>query len=134
MREGHSWDKPSGTKEQRIAIADAVLTESQAKATKAKPSLQAQGAGADGVASRPSRGGGTPAPTSSGRKPRKAPPKGDSGSIPREQSGSTPDPVSAPKRGRGRPRLAEPKSPRAEYQRELMRKRYAEKKGKPDGA
>lgn len=33
-----------------------------------------------------------------------------------------------PPRKRGRPRLANPKSPRAAYQRDLMRRRYAEKK------
>lgn len=42
--------------------------------------------------------------------------------------GTQAPPADTTKRPRGRPRLAEPKSPRAEYQRELMRKRYAKKK------
>ncbi len=41
-------------------------------------------------------------------------------------------PVAAPKPGRGRPISDAPKSPRAEYQRELMRKRRAAaKEAKP---
>lgn len=109
----HAWDKPSATKDQRLAIADAVVK----AAPKAKPKKPI---------------------SSNGRTPGlekldaatiavSASDAGDAGSNP--AMGTSSD---IPKRGRGRPRLAEPKSPRADYQRELMRKRYAKKQGKPD--
>lgn len=94
------------------------VIESQAKASKAKPA-EAKIAKPDGDASRPSRGGGPPVviihPRVNDLSPKglTAIAEGIAAEAPRK---------------RGRPRLANPKSPRAAYQRELMRRRYAAKK------
>lgn len=89
-----------------------------AKASKAKPA-PAQSAKPDGDVSRPSRGGGTPAVIIHPRVNDLSP-----AGLAAISEGIA---AEAPRK-RGRPRLANPKSPRAAYQRDLMRKRYAEKK------
>lgn len=89
-----------------------------AKASKAKP-VPAQSAKPDGDVSRPSRGGGTPAVIIHPRVNDLSP--AGLAAIAEGIAAEAP-------RKRGRPRLANPKSPRAAYQRDLMRKRYAEKK------
>lgn len=110
-RDPHQWDKPSGTKEQRIAIADDVLAEkdSRAKAPKAKPASKRKAASPpDGGASRPSRRGGSPAIKSE-------PPI---------------EPIT--KRGRGRPRtITDMRAYKTAKERERRAKAKAEK-GNPD--
>lgn len=93
--------------------ARAVDTKSHAKATKAKPKKARPESG--GVASRTSRGVGSPA--------------SDPTTLPNNPHGLV-DQAPEFKRGRGRPPSPNPKSPRAAYQRELMRKRREEAKGK----
>lgn len=62
----HAWDKPSGTKEQRMAIADAVLTDkTAAKAPKKK--RPGSSAGSEQRVPNPQAAGSSPAPATKPR-------------------------------------------------------------------